>query len=153
MVLLHNYPALSGELKGRGLTGGLAQLIGVVLKMPSMEVLSSALHLLGKAIDPGSITEVGIWYSNVETDLPGDSSWRATVTLKGKKDLHNGSPDIVYDQSWSAEAPSVESALDDVSAQVGTSIEEFTKLRLDEVGFVQQATMTLHSLGGCAPKQ
>lgn len=107
--------------------------------------LAEALHLLGRSIDPNSITQVHFNLIHSPADMPGlGQSWIFTATLKGTKGLgENGEQVLSFEQSWKGEADSDEEAFKKASKAVLDYTLGFQTLRQQEATFAEQAAMTI----------
>lgn len=113
--------------------------------MSHLTTLTDALHLLGKAIDPNSVTKVYFEFQHSPTDIEGImASWAFTVTLKGTKGIseEDGAQVLSFEQTWKGEGNSDVEAFQSAHKQVLVHLEEFRRLRDQEAQFAQQSVMT-----------
>lgn len=116
--------------------------------MSPLLALADALHLLGKAIDPQSVTKVRYEFEHTPTDIPGvTTSWAFKVTLLGTKGIseEGGDQEISFTQTWSGEGNSDVEAVHQAYQRVIDHLRDFQRLRRDEAQFAEQAVMTAMS--------
>jgi len=115
--------------------------------MSLLSSLADALHLLGKAIDPSSVTQVHFDFEHSPVDLPGIAApWTFKATLKGVKSIEaDGAKEISYDQSWEEPGETDVEAIANVHKNVVAHIRGFMVLRRDEATFAEQAIMAAMS--------
>lgn len=115
--------------------------------MSLLSSIADALHLLGKAIDPSSVTQVHFDFEHTPVDMPEIGfPWTFKVTLKGAKSIQaDGSKEIAYDQSWEESGETEVEAMTNVHKSVVGHIRYFLNLRKEEATFAEQAIMVAMS--------
>lgn len=112
--------------------------------MSILSNLAASLHLLGKAIDPTSITKVEYAFRHTECDID-EFQWEVEATLTGSTKIQEQGLDVAYTQRWKDEGFTEYDALVKVYDQVSKAIENFHKKRLVEANLAEQAVMTVCS--------
>lgn len=114
--------------------------------MSPFNSLTSALHLLGKVIDPPSITKVTMTFEHAPSDFGAtDGDWKLKVSLIGIKDISETGVSIAFTQEFTGSGSTEVEAFDQAFKHVKGTIENFLRLRIEETKFAQQAMMTVSS--------
>jgi hypothetical protein len=115
--------------------------------MSAFNSLASALHLLGKSIDPNSITKVVMTFEHVPSDLIGvlEGEWHLQVILTGTKGLSEEGVQLGYTREFGGSGMTEEVAFKEVANLVKGEIKNFLHLREEETKFAEQAMMTVCS--------
>lgn len=109
--------------------------------------IASSLHLLGKAIEPQSITKVEFSTSNTESDLPDQVMWRIKATLSGTKGVSSEGEgvELAFKQEWFGDGVTEEEAFSNAYRSITKFMAEFQRVRQSEASFAEQALMVIHS--------
>jgi hypothetical protein len=113
--------------------------------MSAFSSLTSALHLLGKAIDPQSITKVVMSFEHIPSDLPGmlDGDWSLNISLVGTKNISDEGASIAFKQEYSGRGNTEMEAFNEAFKQVQQATQNFLLLRMEESTYAEQAMKTV----------
>ena len=113
--------------------------------MSAFSSLTSALHLLGKAIDPQSITKVVMSFEHIPSDLPGmlDGDWSLNISLVGTKSISDEGASIAFKQEYSGRGNTEMEAFNEAFKQVQQATQNFLLLRMEESTYAEQAMKTV----------
>jgi len=113
--------------------------------MSAFSSLASALHLLGKSIDPQSITKVSMSFEHTPSDLPGmlDGDWSLHVFLVGTKSVSEEGANLEFKQEYRGTGSTEVEAFGEVFKQVQLAIQNFLMLRVEESTYAEQAMKTV----------
>jgi hypothetical protein len=114
--------------------------------MSHLSALADALTLLGKAIDPTSVTKVLFELQHSPSDMPElGVTWTFKASLQGTKGLDDagGNQQVSFDQAWEGSGYSDEEAIKAAYKLVLLHIQGFHTLREAEAGFAEQAVMMM----------
>ncbi len=113
--------------------------------MSAFSSLSAALHLLGKSIDPQSITKVVMSFEHIPSDLPGmlDGDWSLNISLVGTKNISDEGASIAFKQEYSGRGNTEMEAFNEAFKQVQQATQNFLLLRMEESTYAEQAMKTV----------
>ena len=114
--------------------------------MSPFNSLTTALHLLGKVIDPPSITKVTMTFEHAPSDFGAtDVDWKLKVSLIGIKEISEEGVNIAFTQDFTGVGSTEVEAFNQAFKHVQGTIQNFLRLRVEETKFAEQAMMTVSS--------